>query len=271
VARQNGVGLLTGIRQGLGAVAALAKSAIVKQRRPACPLPGMRVGDLGPNVAARPSINEVDAKRVLGSNGVTIACEIVVGTLAEAGKAASEIGYPVVLKVVSDDIPHKSELGLVAVNITNEDELRKAWNRMQATLPGRGPVEFVVQEFVHGFELFAGVTQDADLGPFLAFGFGGVDIEELKEFVLRPLPLRQGDAEEMIAEIRDGNLLRPGRNRPAVNVEMLADRLYALSDFATAEADIVSAIDLNPLIVVKDGTYRCVDALIITRQAKAAQ
>jgi acetyltransferase len=123
-----------------------------------------------------------------------------------------------------------------------------------------------VQEFVaDGVEMFAGVSRDPDFGLTLAVGTGGVEIELARDFSLRLLPLRAGDAEAMIDETRAGALLAAHRGRPAADRASLATCLYALAEFATAEADALAEIDLNPIKVLSEGRgCRIVDALIVT-------
>ena len=147
--------------------------------------------------------------------------------------AARALGYPVVLKVVSDAIAHKTELGLVAVNLKNDEELARAYAQLHERLekldPRPADAAFLVQEFVaDGIEVFAGVSRDPDFGLSLAFGMGGIAIEVMRDFALRMLPLRDGDAEAMIAETRGAALLGAVRGRPASDVKSLAACLYAL-------------------------------------------
>jgi hypothetical protein len=122
---------------------------------------------------------------------------------------------------------------------------------------------FLVQEFVvDGIEVFAGVTRDADFGHTLAFGIGGTAVETLRDFSLRALPLREGDAEEMIAQTRGAPLLGPLRGRPGADVPAIADCLYRLADFTALNADHIREIDLNPIKARARGCV-IVDALII--------
>ena len=166
--------------------------------------------------------------------------EPLCATREEATAAARAIGYPVVLKVVSDDIPHRSDLGLVAVGIRDARELCEAWDRMaRRSRSGKladSPSGFLVQEMASGgIEVFAGVTRDPDFGLVLAFGAGGVAIEALGDVALRPLPLREGDAEAMIAEIPPRRRCSAGfRGQPPADVDRLARCLEALADFAWA-------------------------------------
>src|SRR5262249_10897291 len=154
---------------------------------------------------ARSTIHERDAKRVLAGAGLPVVAERLVIELREARDAAAALGYPIALKVVSDDIPHRSELGLVAVGLRDERELATAWERLTCRLDEIGRraaiAGFLVQAVARdGIEVFAGVSTDPDWGPVLAFGAGGVLIEALADAALRVLPLRDGDAEAMIAE-----------------------------------------------------------------------
>ncbi len=131
---------------------------------------------------------------------------------------------------------------------------------------GRPVAGYLVQEMISdGVEVFAGVARDPDFGLSLAFGLGGVGVEVLRDFALRPLPLREGDAEAMIAETRGAALLRAFRGRPAADIAALAECLYALSDFAAANSDRIDEIDLNP-IKARHNSCVIVDALIVTRQ-----
>jgi hypothetical protein len=117
-----------------------------------------------------------------------------------------------------------------------------------------------------GIEVFAGVSRDPQFGLSIAFGMGGVAIELLEDFALRMLPLRPGDAEAMIGEIRGAKLLGPVRGRPPADVATLTRCLYALADFAVANGDRLAEIDLNPIKVRREGRgCVVVDALIVTR------
>jgi hypothetical protein len=195
-----------------------------------------------------------------------------VETAAEAATAAAAIGYPVVLKALSDEIAHKTEFGLVAVNLKSPEDLSRAFDALRARLAKLksrpGGSAFLVQEFIaDGVEVFAGVSRDQSFGLSLAFGIGGVAVEAIGEFALRMLPLREGDPEAMIAETRSAALLGRLRGREAADVQSLAACLYALADFACDNAAVLAEIDLNPIKVLPGGRSGCVvvDALIVTR------
>jgi acyl-CoA synthetase (NDP forming) len=220
----------------------------------------------------RHTINEFDAKRLLAAYGIPTTREQRVDTADQAAVAARALGYPVVLKAVSDAIAHKTELGVVAVNLKSEDDLRRAYaqlNERLDTLSPRPPdAAFLVQEFVPGgIEVFAGVSRDPDFGLSIAFGMGGVAIEVMRDFALRMLPLREGDAEAMIAETRGAALLGGIRGGEAADIESLTRCLYALADFASHNAAHIAEIDLNPIKVLPKGRgCIVVDALIVTQQ-----
>jgi acetate---CoA ligase (ADP-forming) len=270
--REAGLVVIGGTRQGLAALDRMGRwAAAPKLLRQATAKSALVDGQF----AGRRTINEFDAKRLLAGCGIPVARELRVAIPDEAAQAAQKLGYPVVLKVVSDAIAHKTELGLVAVNLKNADELAAAFARLTKIVATFDPypddVAFLVQEFVaDGVEVFAGVSRDPDFGLSLAFGMGGIAIEALKDFALRMLPLRDGDAEAMIAETRGAALLGPLRGREAADSESLAACLYALGDFAWSNAARIAEIDLNPIKVLP-GRRGCVvvDALIVTRPGAA--
>jgi acyl-CoA synthetase (NDP forming) len=270
--REAGLVQIGGTRPGLGAL-----DRVGRYMAPQQPLltpanrSRSRLDDL---VAAQPSrhtINEHDAKRLLAEFGVPVTREQRVATIEQAAQAARDIGYPVALKALSDDIPHKTELGLVALGLANEDELARAFGQLRGRLdqlkPRSSEAALLVQEFVaDGVEVFAGVARDPDFGLSLAFGMGGIAVDATRDFALRMLPLRAGDAEAMIAETRGAAVLGAVRGRPAADVASLAACLEALAHFAHHNADAIEEIDLNPIKALpeKRGCV-VVDALIVAR------
>ena len=264
--RGRGIALVGGVRQGLGAIDRLARWAEPSPPRRPEPARTDRVSAvLGGR--ARRTVHEGDAKRLLAEAGLPIVGERAVATVSDARAAAAALGYPVVLKVVSDEIPHRSDLGLVIVGVRDEVELATEWERMARRLATSGlrADGWLVQEMARdGLEVFAGVNRDPDFGLVLAFGAGGVLVEALDDAALRPLPLREGDAAAMIAETRAGALLGGFRGRPPGDVDALARSLEALADFAWAEREGIAEVDVNP-IVVRERGRGCVvvDALIV--------
>src|SRR5437899_761595 len=266
--REHGIAVIGGTRAGLGAVDRLARWGE--------PLGAPRLSSgRGGAIQAmqkgrrRPTIHEHDAKRMLAAVGVPVVREQVATSLDDARGAAKTIGYPVALKVVSDAIPHRSDVGLVAVGLRDETELGAAWDRLSRRVEDLGRrndvAGLLIQEMARGIlEAFAGVSRDPDFGLVLAFGAGGVLIEALDDVALRPLPLRAGDAEAMIAETRAATLLAGFRGRPRGDIAALAHALEAIADFAWAEREALAELDVNPLVVRETGCV-VVDALIVPR------
>jgi acyl-CoA synthetase (NDP forming) len=269
----HGIALIGGTRQGLRAIDRLARRAA--PLAPLRPPPAGKMPTLAalmPRGAARRTIHEHDAKRLLAEAGLPVVRETLCATRDEALAAAAALGYPVALKLVADDVPHRSDLGLVAVGLRDGRELGEAWDAMaevRSTKLGEAAVAgFVVQQMVSGgVEVLAGVTHDPDFGPMLAFGLGGVAAEALGDIALRPLPLRAGDAEAMVAEVPAAATLLAGfRGRPPADLESLHRCLEALADYAWADRALVAELDLNPIVVLpRDRGAVVVDALIVPR------
>lgn len=265
---EGGCTLVSGSRQGLMAIDRLARWNVPLGA--ARPPPGSR--SLLAATLGRRSVHEHNAKTLLAGYGLPIAPERLVGSLPQAEEAAAEIGYPVVLKLVSDDVPHRTEHGLVEVGLATPPVLRAAWARLQdranAIRPALRDFSFVVQAMVSGgVEVFLGVKRDRDFGLALAFGPGGVLVEVIGETTLRPLPLRQGDAEAMVAEAPIATQLLAGaRGAMAADVPALCRAIESVADFAWAERDYLDELDVNPIRVLPRGAG-CValDALIIPR------
>ena len=270
--RGHGIPMIGGTRQGLRGLDRLARSvAPAAPTRPAPPAPAITVASLSRGRARR-TIHEHDAKRLLAAAGLPIVREMLCTSREAAIDAASALGWPVALKLVSDDVPHRSDLGLVAVSLRDARELGEAWDRMAAVraerLAGLAVDGFVVQQMIGGgVEALAGVKHDADFGPVLAFGLGGIAVEALAEVALRPLPLREGDAEAMIAETPTAAKLLAGiRGQPPADAEALVRCLEALADYAWADRAAIAEIDLNPIKVLPRGRgCVVVDALIVPR------
>ena len=265
---ENGIASIGGSRTGLGAIQRMAHWARMPAPRVEAPT---RVPDSpwGEDGRVRRTIHEYDAKRMLRNYGIRTTREYLAKGIDEAVSEAAAIGYPVVLKGVSDEMPHRSEHGLVRVGIEDETVLRQGWSEMEraVSMLGRNVKfdGFLVQEMIGGgIEVFAGMTRDPDFGPVLAFGLGGVAVELLQDFQLRLLPLSAGDAAAMVSGIRAAPLLGPHRGRPGADVPSLAACLEAIAAFAETNAAWIKEIDLNPIKVFPEGNgCVLVDALIV--------
>jgi acetate---CoA ligase (ADP-forming) len=279
--REHGLVQIGGTRQGLGAIDKVGRYMTKRPplRAPALHPPSMLKALLAAD-AGRRVLNEFDAKRVLCAYGVPVVRECRAATLAEATARAREIGYPVVLKGLSDALAHKTELGLVALGPANlgladDAALARAYGelreRMDRLDPRPAEIALLVQEFVAGgIEVFAGISRDPDFGLALAFGMGGTAVEVTRDFALRLLPLREGDIEAMIGEPRAAATLSGMRGQAAADVTELARVLAGLADFAEQNADLIEEVDLNPIKALPQGCgCIVVDALIVCRRAPA--
>ena len=280
-----GVATVGGLRQGLEAIARVARFTQWRPVPPLDPVPslGLVAGLL--EAGPRATIHEHDAKRVLAGYGISVTVERLVASPHELGEAAAEIGFPLVVKAVSDAIAHRSDAGLVITGVADLDELERAYRRIAkrlAGLDGAGAdasagadagtglgsgTGILVQEMIgDGVEVFVGISTDETFGPSVSFGLGGTAVELLDDTALRVLPLRTGDAEAMIDEIRAAPLLRGFRGRPPADVEALIGCIEALAGLAWAEREYLAEIDLNPILVRPEGRGCVVaDALIVPR------
>jgi acetyl-CoA synthetase (ADP-forming) len=208
------------------------------------------------------TLSEVASKALLARYGVPLAREQVVATVADAVTAAESIGYPVVAKLNGDAIAHKTERGLVKLNLSSADSVRQAATALLAAArPDDGAVSLLIAQQVRGNrELIAGVLRDPQFGPVVMLGIGGIVAEAVADVAFRLVPLSALDASELIDDLATQKLLGPFRGEPAVDRAALIEVLLGLSRLAADNADVVS-VDVNPLIVV-DGVATAVDALV---------
>jgi succinyl-CoA synthetase beta subunit len=220
-----------------------------------------------PAVAPR-ALDEFEAKRLLAGYGVPVVAEARAGDADAAAAAARAIGYPVVLKGCGAEHLHKTERGLVELDVPDETALRTAAGRLLAAMQGRG--DLLVQRRVQGRrEFLAGFSRDPVYGPVVTFGLGGIHAEVLADVALRLAPIDADDARAMLGEIRAHALLGPVRGLPAVDAEALVGVLLALSRLAVERPDI-AAVDINPLIV--EGSQPvAVDGLVLLADAAASR
>ena len=213
-------------------------------------------------------LNEYDSKRVLSEYGIGVTREQLAGNLEQAKKAAEKIGYPVALKVMSADIPHKTEAGVIALGVRSEAELAVSFGeilaqakkfRTDAKIDG-----VLVQEMAEkGVELIIGMKRDADFGPVIMFGLGGVFVEVFKDIAFRVAPLSMRDAREMIEEIKGAKLLMGYRGMANADCEAIAVTLMRVAGLALDLGEAIGEMDINPLIVYPGRKgIKVVDALI---------
>ncbi len=217
------------------------------------------------------TLSEHESKELLSRYGIPITEEVIAKSIPETIKIASRIGYPVVLKVDSSDITHKTDAGAIRLNIRNETELTSAYHEVVANAKKYEPkakiTGVLIQEMVeNGREAIVGMSHDPQFGPAIIFGLGGVFAEVLKDFSLRVAPMTRGDAEEMIKEIKGYQMLEAFRGKPEADLEGIIDTLLKLSQLCVDLGDIVSEIDINPLMVLDSGKgVKAADALVALR------
>jgi acetyltransferase len=217
-------------------------------------------------------LTENEGKEILSCYGISVPKERLGRNLKETRDIASEIGYPVALKVISPEITHKTEAGGLKLNIRNEDELAKTYDKIMRDVRNHKPgVEIrgmLVQEMVPpGREVIIGVIQDPQFGPMVMFGLGGVLVEVLKDFSLRHAPLKERDAWEMIREIKGYKILEGVRGEKRSDQEAIVRTLMAVSQMAVDLKGAISEIDINPLIVYPErGGLKAVDCLFVKKE-----
>ena len=214
------------------------------------------------------TLTEYDSKKLLSSWGISSAKEVRARSVQEALEAASTIGFPVALKLESQYIPHKTDAGVVRLNIQTPNELHRAYEEIVANglkfTPQSKGAPVLIQEMVEGgVEVIAGISQDPQFGPIILFGIGGVFVEVYWDVAMRACPIKETDAHEMIAEVRGSRLLKGFRGAPEADLDALVEALLALSRMAVDLAHRKPELDVNPLIVLPRGQrVKAVDAFL---------
>ena len=214
----------------------------------------------------RTVLTEIEAKQILMQAGINCTDTRLAATEEAAVKLSEQFGYPVVLKVSSVDITHKSDAGGVKVNLKDKAAVEQAYDDIMASCTAKYPNADIEGISVQGMakagtEVIIGMTKDPSFGPVLMFGLGGVFVEVLKDVAFRIIPIEKSDAEEMINEIKGKKILEGYRGQEPADVASLRQMLLKLSDFVDATPEI-EEIDMNPVFSYKDGAV-VVDARII--------
>lgn len=216
--------------------------------------------------AGRRYLDEVAAKQFLAACGVQGVQEAPAASAEAAVEAADELGYPVVLKLLSDEVAHKSELGGVRLGLTTPDAVRTAADEVLAAAAGHGitGARVVVQQQLDAeTELILGMTVDPTFGPVTMIGLGGVLAEVVQDVQVRPAPVTEDEARDMIADLRLVELLRGVRGRRAVDEAALAKTVAAFSRYTCGLDELVESVEINPLLVDASGQPVAVDALVV--------
>lgn len=213
------------------------------------------------------TVPEFEAKRRLGRYGLSVSSERLCTTVDDALRAAQSIGYPVALKAQSTALPHKSDVGGVALGLDSEAALREAFAGMERRIEHVAPREalagYLVQEMIaDGIEVFVGVKNDPTYGPTLLLGPGGMLVEVIRDVGVSLLPASRHDVDALLAGTVLSQLLAGVRGRPAANREALIRAVDAVARFALDHADTLLEVEVNPFIVRHDRAV-AVDALIV--------
>ncbi len=212
--------------------------------------------------AGRPPLSERAALDFLAAHGLTVIPTELATDADHAVAAARRIGGRVVLKIASDDIRHKSDIGGVALNLEGDQAVAEAYRRVRAAAPAGARVDGVLVAPMRsgGLELFVGCTSDAQWGPVIAVGLGGVWVEVLQDVALRPLPVLPEEARRMLTELRGAKLLAGARGVPAADLDAVASAVAAIGNAALALGPELDALEVNPLWV-RGSQVEALDAL----------
>jgi len=213
-------------------------------------------------------LNEFDGKRLLSAYGIRVVREKVAGEAAEAKRYAGEMGYPVAVKILSPDIPHKTEAGVIALGISSDRDLEEACGRIldnaEKYHAGARIDGILVQEMISGgVEVIAGIVTDETFGATLMFGLGGIFVEVYQDTSHRILPISVADARDMIEEVKGSALLKGHRGEAKMDTDAVVDSLLNLVRLCEDFGSKIVEVDINPLIVLPAGQgVVAVDALI---------
>lgn len=261
----DGVPVIYGTEEAVAAAQALLRYA---QSPPFTPPPAPAATRAGAIEMLSAAADEAGAKRLLALYGLPVTRECVCTDLSSAVAAATEIGFPVAVKILSPDLPHKTEFGGVRLDVRGPAELEEAIATITAAVRGRRPniriAGYLVQEMVSGAvaELILGIHRDPHYGPVVLCGIGGIFAEVLSDTSVRLVPLSETDALDMVEKLRGFPLLAGARGKPPGDVPALVDAICRLSDLAAELGDRLKALDINPVVVLPRGRgVRVVDAM----------
>ena len=244
------------------AISAISAACQLRQRREVVrALPPKRTAQ---RLAENPN-DEAKAKRLLRQEGISVIEERACSTTEQALQAAKDFGYPVVAKILSPDVQHKTEIGGVILNISNDEELKKSFEtliqRTRAALPSAKIEGVLISRMVSsGVETLVGMHRDPVFGPMMMFGMGGIMVELFKDVAMASAPLDPPAAHRLIESVKSSVLLKGWRGRPALDCDALATVLCNVSEMACKYPEIQS-VDINPLLVQTSGVV-ALDAVI---------
>lgn len=266
------VPVLQGIRPALLAIQRHLERSVAASRAPSIPpaLPSLpQDARWRQRLSAGTALNEKETKEFLADYGVAVTRETIAPTVDEAVAAASDLGYPVVLKISAPAIQHKTEAGGVALDLRDEAAVRAAFERIMASAKAYAPDApidgVLVQEMVSGgTEVIVGLSRCRPFGHSIVVGAGGVLVELVADSALSLVPIDRTEAAALIARTRVARLLAGYRGGPAADVDALVNALCAVSDLAVRFGDVIETLEMNPVTVLARGRgVRVLDALLI--------
>jgi acetate---CoA ligase (ADP-forming) subunit beta len=218
----------------------------------------------------RSLLTEIESKELLKAARIPVVETRLATSKKEAMEIAAKLGFPVVMQIVSPDVVHKSDAGGVKLSIQNATQAGRAYSEILANIKKHYPkakiVGITVQKMAkQGIEIIIGMTKDAQFGPVIMFGLGGILVEVLKDVSFRIVPMTKRDASEMIAEIKGYPILKGYRGQDPADIPYLEDLIVKVSEFVDKNPEI-KELDLNPVFAYKDGAM-AVDARIILEPA----
>ncbi|MFQ5573896.1 MAG: acetate--CoA ligase family protein, partial [Nitrosopumilaceae archaeon] len=217
-------------------------------------------------------ITEEASKSILKSYGVTVPPFALVTSADDAAKQAKKIGFPLVMKVVSPQILHKTDVGGVKVGLDNVNDVKKTFNDMYGRLSKKKGVDvkgILLEKMVpKGVELIVGLQNDSQFGPIIMVGLGGIMTEVMKDVAFRMLPISTSDAKSMINELKGSALLKGFRGSAPIDLNMVAKMLTQIGKLGTENADYINSIDFNPVIVYPKSHYVVDAKIILNKQLK---
>ena len=243
---------LCGIENALAAVAAAAKiNPEIEHYQPL-------INQLDSSIEVK-TLNEFVSKQKLAEFSIPIALSSLCKNMNEAVSAARQIGFPLVVKAVGEELAHKTELGAVKLNLTSEVEVKQAIDELSAYSD-----DFLIEKMIQDSEaeLIVGVNRDPIVGLYLVIGAGGIYTELLKDTVILLFPYERHDIEKAINQLKVSRLFNGYRNRAVIDTHLLVDTVMSIQRFVVDQQNSLQEMDINPMMICKDGSVFAADALI---------
>jgi acyl-CoA synthetase (NDP forming) len=272
------IAVMQGMDRAVGAIKALIEYASLRKEVPdilssSTPSARALLEKTLKSANGAAALDEVASKKLLRAYGIPVSKEAIARSAADAVKIAKKIGFPVVAKVVSAEILHKSDIGGVVLNLGSAAEVKKAFNDITARvrkLKSKPKLEgiLIAQQIKAELEVVVGAALDAEMGPVVLFGTGGVDIELLKDVALAGAPLDAAEARQLIGRTKAGVKLKGYRGKPALHEASAVKALVGLSNLMVDAGNRIASIDVNPFLI-NSKTGVAVDALIVLNNEAA--